>query len=154
MLDVGINLFLCFTIDDIHLIVNLLILLLKTGLTRRVRVHPAHTGGGIKNLFQVVRKMLKQDIRENCFNPEHGYIVDRISIEKIGDGYCLPNLGFIEYMVTFDAILLYPVVGECVDVVVEVVTDTCIIFRHACVYGVVRSYVCCFGKAARAENIL
>jgi len=111
----------------------------KTGLVRRVRVHPKYIGGK-ESILKVARKMAKQDIYENSFTIEHGYIVRLICISSIGKGHCLPIQGFIEFSVTFEAILLYPLVGEVIEAEVEMITDTCITFRYVCVYGVVRSY--------------
>lgn len=109
-------------------------------MTRRVRVHPMYCGKK-HDPIKVARKVLKQDIRQNPFSPEYGYIIDRIYTNKIEDGICLPQSGMIEFVATFEAILLYPVKGEVLDAVVESVTKTGIIFRYVCIYGIVRSYV-------------
>lgn len=105
-----------------------------------MRIHPQYSGGK-NDPHKMVKKMLVQDIRENFFDKKNGYIADRVCVTSIGEGFCLPLVGYIEFLVAFEAILFYPVIGETVYAEVEMVTDTCIIFRHVCAYGVVRSYV-------------
>ncbi|ODN02888.1 DNA-directed RNA polymerase II subunit RPB7 [Orchesella cincta] len=110
----------------------------KTNLVRRVRLHPQYISEKTDPTL-TVKKLAMQEVRGQ-FSLEHGYYVLPTCVTKVGKGYCLPLIGFVEFAVTFEAICLYPVVGEVVPAEVVFVTDTCVFFRYACVYGVVRSF--------------
>lgn len=88
----------------------------------------------------MVRKLALQGIT-NSFTKDHGYFIMVVRIKEVGEGLCLPQLGMIEYPVHFDAIVLFPVVGEVVDAEVVEITNSAIIFRYICMFGIVRSYV-------------
>jgi len=110
----------------------------KKNLVRRIRLHPEYIGNKT-DLNLTIKKIAMQEIKGQ-FSLEHGYFVMPICVTNVGDGYCLPLVGFVEYAVTFEAICLFPVVGEVVYAEVVFVSDTCIMFRYACMYGVVRSF--------------
>ncbi|CAL8073360.1 unnamed protein product [Orchesella dallaii] len=110
----------------------------KTNLVRRIRLHPKYISKET-DVHLTIKKIAMQEIKGQ-FSLEHGYFVMPICVTNVGDGYCLPLVGFVEHAVTFEAICLYPVVGEVVYAEVVFVSETCIMFRYACMYGVVRSF--------------
>lgn len=70
-------------------------------------------------LKKVVRGLAFAQLK-NAFLPEHGYIIDvtKIHLDSIQISKILPSSGLIECHVKYEALVLYPVIGEVVLAVV------------------------------------